>query len=255
MLIVFSVGLGTALLPTHTVRADIGPKESMDFAFHYQIETVPIIDGQLLECTDPTCKTNEPFRYGYFKCDASKCASWPYAISYTKYQKLVITFEDKTRESNVFTKVGFGAQYIVTVKDKSLRVQEVFAPTSFFNPIAVILFVPAVALTLLAELTVAILYFKIAKFSISPWLVVWANFLSLPVVWFLSPILQLVDSVTVILAELFAIVFEAVFLYLTAKKKGLSLRHAGMLSFIMNMASLALGAAVVSVLMLLSQLQ
>jgi hypothetical protein len=248
MLVALLISLGVALLPVSTVQADIGPQESMRFTFQYQIEPTSIISGQLLECTDVTCKTNESFRYGYFNCQANSCSSVPYGGSYSHYQKLVLTFADKTRESNVFTKVGFGAEYTVTVKDDGLYVREVFASLSFFNPFAVMLFVPALALSLLAELTAAALYFRVAKLSISLWLVVCANLLSLPVVWFLFPILLLDTDVTIVLYELFAIVFEAAFLYFVGRNKGISLRHAGALSLIMNLASIALGVLVVSAL-------
>ena len=146
VLIALLISLGVSALPTSTARADIGPKESMKFTFQYQIEPTSILDGQLLECTDVTCRANEPPRYGYFKCKANSCVLYPYMVSHTEYQKLVITFADKTRESNVFTKVGFGAEYTVTVKDNGLYVREVFASLSFFNPFAAMLFVPALAL-------------------------------------------------------------------------------------------------------------
>jgi hypothetical protein len=66
--------------------------------------------------------------------------------------------------------------------------------------------------------------------------------ITLPVVWFFFPSLGLSLAVTTILSEIFALLFEAFFLHLVSRPK-ISLKHAFMLSLLMNAASFLIGLA------------
>jgi hypothetical protein len=80
-----------------------------------------------------------------------------------------------------------------------------------------------------------------------------ANLISLPIVWFAFPMIRL-DAITIIvLAEAFAFVFEAAFLYLTHKKKGLRFGGAAALSLWMNIGSVGLGVLLALAAILLLQ--
>ena len=91
---------------------------------------------------------------------------------------------------------------------------------------------PLVA-TLIIELAVAAVYLARLKLMRGLGWVLVANLISLPFVWFVIP--------SVMVAEIFAVGFEAAFLYLTNRRRGLSLGHAFMLSLLMNTASYFIG--------------
>src|SRR5512145_1629507 len=126
------------LIPSGKAKADIGPKPSMSFSFEYADgKNIPVVSGKLLLCEDKECIKYDEFR-GPFECAAQECHSLSLQpnkfYSYTEYQKIVIAFKDKTRESNVFTKQRYEAQYTVTVQENGLYVVEKFSFTpSFFD--------------------------------------------------------------------------------------------------------------------------
>jgi len=240
------------LLSTSTVYADIGPAPpTMDFSFEYHTQQTVIASGQLLLCEDATCTKSEPFinpldilgRPAIFNCDdVDRCWAWAGARGFKQYHKLVITFADKTRESNAFTKIAYGAQYVVIVNEDSLSIYEVFLPSSlfnFFSPLQTLCFAPALILTLIIETTVATTYSRKVKTPVKR--VGWANVISLLIVWFGFPYLQLGYIAVLILAELFAMVFEAAFLHIANRKTGLSFRRASIVSVLMNVASIGAG--------------
>lgn len=228
------------LLPTTPAHADMGPKPTMDFTFDYQISPVSILGGELLQCEDAARAASSPLKAlgpQRFECTAKACSSTAYG--YTDYQKLRLTFADKTRESNVFRKKGFSARHVVTVNQDGLSVREVFTLSSF-SPYQTLGFCLALPITLIVELAVAAIYLARIKMLRSLVWVAAANGLSLPVVWFIFPLLGLNSIVLIALAELFAVVFEAFFLHITGRRRGMSLRRAATLSLLMNAASFAL---------------
>ncbi len=110
------------------VQADLGPKPSMDFEFHYESGApLTIVEGSQLECDDATCSDAEPLLEGgpqRFTCSQDRCSSSAYG--YSAYHRLVIHFSDGvTRESNVFSKSHFSAIYRVTVREDDLVVEEI----------------------------------------------------------------------------------------------------------------------------------
>ena len=86
----------------------------MDFRIEYEIHPEPITKAKLLSCDDIQCLSKREFK-GYFNCwNSSRCGSYvlPNTGSYSEYQKLVISFEDKQRDSNIFTRKEFRATYL-----------------------------------------------------------------------------------------------------------------------------------------------
>jgi hypothetical protein len=109
--------------PEQIVRADTGPKPTMEFTFSG--EPVRITSGTLYECDQPDCSDAQPlgeFGPQRFTCEADSCSALAYGFS--TYHKLEIQFSDgKTRESNVFQTAGFDSIYTVTVRSDDLRVE------------------------------------------------------------------------------------------------------------------------------------
>jgi hypothetical protein len=235
-LLLLAVGL-VVLLPALPAQADIGPKPSMSFTFEYQIPRVAITSGQMLECENADCRAGKPLEQlgpQGFRCADYDCGALAYGFA--DYHKLVITFADGvTRESNIFAKSGRGGDFTVTVTGEALKVE---AKRGLGNLLCC---VPSWALTLVVETLIAGLYMSAfqlprALLGVAPL----ASLFSLPVVWFAFPQLALPWLAVVGLAELFAVVFETGFVYAFTHWT-MPLRHAAILSLLMNAASFGLG--------------
>ena len=222
------------VLPTY---ADIGPKDRIDFRIVYQVEGISIIDAELIHCRDPECNEVKPpdeLMYDYFRCSKGKIETCTaFAYTYGPYHMLVIEFSDKTRNSNVFKPHGIQERYQVTVLESSLRVEPSIAPIDSFGS--------ALCGTWLIEGIVAIIYFAIFRLSKTAFaLALFSSLLSLPVVWFVFPGLRLPGLVIVGLSEVFAIGFEAGFVFLASGRK-IALKHTLVASILMNLASFIVG--------------
>jgi hypothetical protein len=109
------------------VRADVGPKPSMRFEFIFQQDaSLSIVSGSLFECDQADCRAAQPLQEmgpQRFTCDTNSCQALAY--SFKPYHRLSITFSDgSTRESNVFQKRFFSANYTVAIHDENLQVEE-----------------------------------------------------------------------------------------------------------------------------------
>ncbi len=223
------------LLPVASARADIGPKPSMEFSFEYGIEPVPIVGGQLIECEDAACETSKPLESvgpQGFTCTENGCSSLSYG--YAPYHKLVIEFEDRTRESNVFTKRASEASFSVIVSETDLEVEEVRGAGSCCS---------GLMFTLVLETLVASAYLSLFRLprAMLGWIPL-SSLLSLPVVWLVFPQLPLSAGLTVALSETFAVLFETGLIYLVARRL-LPLKHVAALSLLMNGVSFLFGLA------------
>jgi hypothetical protein len=234
--LVFLLATVAALLPLATSRADIGPKPTADFEFEFQIDPVDIVAGQLIQCEDETCNNGDPLEElgpQNFECTATSCSSMAYG--YASNMKLVITFTDRVRESNVFTKAARDATYKVIVLGASLQVEEVrkgIIPGGCCS---------ALAATIALELLIATIYVNV--FHLSRTILSWvplASALTLPIVWLVFPLLPLSAGWIVGLSEAFAVLFETGLIYLVARR-ATSLRHVAALSLLMNGASFLIG--------------
>ncbi|MBX3062943.1 MAG: hypothetical protein KF726_08205 [Anaerolineae bacterium] len=222
-------GILILVLPLTTVQADTGPKPTMEFTFEFQGQPIAIIGGEQLQCDDPTCSDGKPLQVGgpqRFYCTADSCQSLAYG--YKPYHKLIIQFADGTRESNVFQKRAFSAVYIVKVTESGLEVEETYANVNVL---------PSLLITLVIETFVAAVYLAIIRLQRTAlkWVPV-ASLITLPLVWFFILRSSLPTVTAIVLAEAFAVVFEAIFLY-GLNRNTLPLKHAVIMSLIMNAAS------------------
>ncbi|MEA3339141.1 MAG: hypothetical protein U9R15_04165 [Chloroflexota bacterium] len=233
----FVIVIGIVLLiPVASARADIGPKPSMEFSFEYEIEPVTIVGGQLIECEDAACETGQPLETvgpQDFTCTENECSSLSYG--YAPYHKLVIEFEDRTRESNIFTKQASDASFSVTVSEMGLDVEEVRGDGGSCCS--------GLMFTLVLETLVASAYlslFRLPRAALG-WVPL-SSLLSLPVVWLVFPQLPFSAGLTVALSETFAVLFETGLIYLVARRL-LPLKHVAALSLLMNGISFLFGLA------------
>lgn len=232
--------------PVSSVKADAGPKSSMKFNFQFPDDKISITKGELLICPDKDCAKFESYE-GYFGCTSNSCLAYPQGGTPRKYDysyyKMIITFTDGVRDSNVFQQQGFSAQYEVTFQQSHLIVKEDITLGSMINPFYVIFFVASVILTIPVETIIALIYFWITKVKKSFLLmVVFANVLSLSIIWFIFPMFFKGDFwVFMVIAETFVVAFEAIFLFITGRNFRFPIIHAISLSLVMNLASFLLG--------------
>jgi hypothetical protein len=220
--------------------ADAGPKPSMKFRIIYpSSKALKVLDGWQLQSNSSLFESYDTIeRRGPQGFHAMQDMASSVSYGYKTYHKIVIQFEDRTLESNIFENESFNSQYELRVYDTRLEVTDVtpFMKDSTTWPA----FFKALIMTLLLELLVAFIYVKLAKKPLKILLFVIAgNLITLPTLWFLLPLFLNVGA-SIFLGEIFAFAFEAMFLLWTCKtwfKPG----GAFLLSFMMNIMSLLVG--------------
>ena len=217
----------------------------MDFKIEYEIDPGPITEARLLSCEDIQCLGKKEFT-GYFNCwNSSRCGSYvlPNKGGYSEYQRLVISFEDKQRESNVFMRKEFRATYLVNVRGDDLQVKEILTRTILDCLAAVAVFI----FNLLVEIPVADLVFR--RFTIQrsiTWIIV-ANAVSLfTFVFIVETLLWHTDvkfafNSYILVLEMYAFFLEALIIYLGNRKKGLTFNKAMTMSVVTNISSFLFG--------------
>jgi hypothetical protein len=185
----------------------------MEFEFVYETDTaLTIQEGVQLECDDAACSDAQALMEAGpqgFTCTSVTCSSRAYG--YSDYHRLVVTFSDGvTRESNVFTKSYFAAEYRVTVRENDLLVEETGGRTNMIllpslgDVVGVIARVICIGLLIFALLVILILLIvraaqDKASFEASRWLFVLTWIIMLPF---------LVVGSTVTLALPFTVIVE-----------------------------------------------
>lgn len=236
--------LGLLMVPA-VALADLGPKPGMSFKIVYQTSARPkIVSGEQLECQDDQCvdaKSLATVGPQGFYCYQNKCSSLAYG--YADYHKLRIKFDDNiTRESNVFKTNGFDSRYTVNVQKTDLIIPEGAVGTiPDISPNKITGFSVALLITLLVELLIALIYFVIRKINLKVlWFVFLGNLISLPIVHFVFPLLNLSSSLTTTSSEIFAVILEFALIYLCTKKH-ITARDTIILVIIINLVSFLIG--------------
>lgn len=156
MVILMVVILASLVIPLR-IRADIGAKPSMEFQFVLETDApLTIVEVTLLQCNDAACSDAQPLPEAgpqRITCTQDQCSSMAYG--YTDYNRLVIRFSDGvTRQSNVFGKKHFDADYRVTVRENDMLVEETGGRT---NPMVLILLGSFVGVGIAGLLIIAML--------------------------------------------------------------------------------------------------
>jgi hypothetical protein len=156
------------------------------------------------------------------------------------YNKLVVTFADRIRESNVVAQRGFESEFVVNVESDRLVASRAPKSTSF-GFWDFVLFPLALLVVVAIELVVAYGYFRVTGTPLLLRAVAAANVLTLFVIWFPLRFLDLTTVGYAVVAETFAVVCEAAILYYAGRGMGLALKHAVAVSVLMNAASFVVG--------------
>jgi hypothetical protein len=101
-------------------------------------------------------------------------------------------------------------------------------------------FLIALAITIPIELLVAGAFLKIGKQPYKTAIIITANLISLPIVWFVFPFIRLDGFAVIFLGEIFALLFET--WYIQRNYKNMSYAISFWLSLSMNLASFLLSA-------------
>jgi hypothetical protein len=250
------VGFSLFLVPGQVAHADTGPKPTMKFKFVYDISpALKIVSGTLFECSDSTCADATPLRQmgpQGFSCGETSCSSLAYG--YSEYHRLSIEFSDgRLRESNVFTKNHFEANYTVHVLEDSLTVKETggtgqltaYVADFFFYFLMEFLrgfFNLGLPVTLVTELTIGLVYVLWRK---RPWLrvlltILLMNLVTQPILWFIVKEFRLTTCIFTYLLELVVCLVEAWILY-RVLRKSVKFSEVFLLSLAMNLASFGIG--------------
>jgi hypothetical protein len=260
------IGFAISAIPA---KADMGiAPPSMRFSITFNIPQTPIIEGHLLICEDSECEKYSVFEkvnfYSYslpnFYCAGENNDEWCYAgvgdDHFREYHKISLLFEDGvTRSSNVFQKRGNSSYYKLKVNEADLWIDEdVEKNRSFFNvfsPYQIICFLPAAFLTLVTEVQVAKLYSKKLKKVVKH--IALANLISLPIVWFIIPgWLEIKFLWLFIIVELFAVIFEAIFIFWTNRASRLTFTEGAIISLIINVSSIGVGIVLGGIVLLVA---
>ncbi|MFN8383724.1 MAG: hypothetical protein U0V02_17415 [Anaerolineales bacterium] len=229
---IFILALGISFcIPLTTAVADMGPHPTMDSEFQYNIAPVSMESAKLMFCQDLDCKTSQEVM-GPFRCDLNSCS---YSYGGNTYYKLVVNYSDKTRESNTFQKTRFHSSFRVIVNQDELQVTEGWSSLPYDPGSHFLIFLVALAITIPIELLVASMIFKTIKQSFYPAIIVKANLISLPILWFVFPFIPLNGFTVIFLGEIFAFLFEA--WYIQKNQDYISYKTSFWLSLIMNFAS------------------
>ncbi len=177
------------------------------------------------QCTSSTCK------FTYFPPNEFKLAI------YLESQDQVFISEKATRND-------YNSNYKANLlPGGSIHLEDVtpFSQSSGLKRIKTFFF--ALFITLVFELLTALVFVSISKDSKRLLIPVFiASIITLPIVWFVFPLLKILPLV-IILAESFAVVFEAYFIYYFSRKT-FSLKKSFLLSFIMNAVSFFIGGVI-----------
>lgn len=256
------------LLIIPIVNADIGPKPTADIHLTLQGEEIEgKFYAKMLTCREedtyhvrdlrPELNISEydserdchwtptPLAWGG-ECRNSEC-SFGYHLPSSFRLAVYLPQTDKVYISKETERNNFNAEFEANLKDKSINESlnhtiEIQETTKFLQSDSadnLRRFIVALFFTLALELLVALVFFTFYRISLkSLILVAIANMITLPIVWFVGPLL---GAIGVLLAEVFAFLFEGLFLHLN---KRISLKKGILLSLLMNFFSLTIGGGI-----------
>lgn len=254
-------------------KADLGPKPTVDIDVIYNQHRIPDsnFNAQMLNCVPhdlvqreskyqenliPQLKINEydSAKNCYWlpdgmasggQCSKSSCHfgyrppnEFKLAVFVTSINKLFIT--------NEVSRINFNSRYKAELSpDGSAKISET---TSVLSTGKISSFVKAFLLTIILELLVSLIFISIKKLPKKILVyVLLANIISLPIVWFLFPLIKLPWVAIIVMSEIFAILFEAYFVYFLGKKI-ISLKRSAILSVLNNLVSLLIGGFIYLIL-------
>lgn len=173
-------------------------------------------------------------------CQNSNC-HFSYLLPSEFRLAVYLPSQDKVYLSAKVTRENFRSIFAANLlSDGNINIQETTPYIQSKSAKTIRTFFIALFLTLILELLVALIYVSNTKISKKVLIsVLVANMISLPIVWFVFPLLKIILLI-ILLGEIFAFVFESYFIHLL-NKEIISLKKSFVLSILMNLASLVIG--------------
>ncbi len=231
--IVLAILLLALLLPI--ASADVGPKGTVQFNLIYEIsEPVTIIDSRLIKYEDEQClNETELRRFERFECAQKECRA---SIFPGRYNRLILNFSDRDRQSEVFDISNYGAEFDVRVTDSELIVEDA-TPISVLIFYAMPDFTLLFTLNILLELIISLIFIAVLNKPMKVIAaVIIANLISFPGLWQLLAF----DDEFLLLFEALIVLFEGLFIYYFMKKV-IPIYQSLTLSLILNICSFIFG--------------
>ncbi|PXF59194.1 MAG: hypothetical protein C4B59_11855 [Candidatus Methanogaster sp.] len=231
--IVLSILLLSLLVPL--ASADSGPRGTVQFNLIYETsEPVTLIDYRITGYEDEQCISEIDLRnFKQFECAQKECRARMFP---GRYNRLILNFSDRDRQSEVFNVSNYGAEFDVRVTDSELIVEDV-------TPISVLIFyaMPDFALlftlNILLELILSLIFIAVLNKPMKVIAaVIIANLISFPVLWQLLAF----DDKFLLLFEALIVLCEGLFIYYFMKKV-IPIYQSLTLSLILNICSFIFG--------------
>lgn len=274
ILIIILIGF---MLLASTVHADVGAKPSIRIYVKYNGEKIAdsVFHAKMLGCySEETVKEEsrykkieveqlnitefDPIKDCYWypsrfawggECKNSHCnfGYWP-----PEEFKLGVYIPslNKTFMSGEVSRQNFYSTYEANLlSNGTIEMEETTAFILSDAGLPVRNFIIALIITLIIELVCVLIYINLSKINIKRYsgnqnrilfTVLLANIISLPIVWFIFPLMIKNFELIIILSEIFAIIYEGFFIK-SLNKTLFTLKNALMLSFAINIISLFVG--------------
>lgn len=153
---------------------------------------------------------------------------------------------DKVFITNEISRTNFNSKYRAELSsDGSAKILET---TPLLAKDKIYLFIKSFIITIILELIVTIIFVSLLKLPKKIIVyVLFANIISLPIVWFLLPLIKLSSLMVIIISEFFAVIFETYFVYVL-NKQIISLKQSLVLNILNNVSSLFVGGLILGFL-------
>jgi len=266
-----------------TASADVGPKPTVDIDVVYNQQSIPDLSfsAKMLSCGPQNAAENQPkfeenelipqlriseydsskncywsptwFAWGG-QCSNSSCRfdyfppdKFKLAVFIPSLNKVFITNEisrtnfNSRYKAELFPDGSAKISETTSVSDKASSFTKTFITTTSGQLLP---FAGALILTIILELLASLIFVSIRKLpkKILAYVLL-ANIISLPIVWFLFPLIKFPAIGIIVVSEIFAILFESWFIYFLGKKI-ISFKQSFILSIINNLVSLVIGGLI-----------
>ncbi len=259
-------------LTVNSVLADIGPKPSLNIHIMLNGRTVPDKEfyAKILDCQNEDKFSDEgvipqlriveydpenncywtPQKWAWGGDCSNGTCHFTYFIPSKFRIAVYLPSQNKTYLSPEVRRKNFRSTFEADLLPNGTIV--VRETTPFFQTIIsrnIRNFLIALVITLILEPIIAIGYIRLKKNRKKlVTTILLANVISLPVVWFVFPLLKLNELVIIALGEIFAIVFEGCFIHLL-NKSALTLKESLKISVSMNLISFIVGTLIFAFLL------
>jgi len=148
--------------------------------------------------------------------------------------------------TNEISRTKFDSHYKAELfSDGSAKISEISETTPVLSSDPIFSF----SITIILELLVSLIFLSARKLPKKILVyVLLANIISLPIIWFLFPLMRLSSLVVGVISEIFAVLFETYFIYLL-NKQIISLKQSFTLNILNNLVSLFVGGLFVSIVL------